>query len=164
VLEQQNKSREKFLDDIADAFTLQGMQRQAFRWRFPYEGRIDRKIIAKNRGIEISTLDAYLKHVYEAFTKSPEKPYGCDFGRKGRGRGKYELLWSWLWTTQFLLWRDDYPSWKAQFPTLQPEFWESPSEQERKKTLALDLAAQALDLIQNQPAHLLPRSVLLEHI
>ncbi len=44
---------------------------------------------------------------------------------------------------------------------LKKEFWESPSEQERKKTLALDLAAQALDLIQNQPADLLPRGVLL---
>lgn len=44
---------------------------------------------------------------------------------------------------------------------LQEEFWESPSEQERKKILALDLATQASELMRNQQVHLLSRSVLL---
>jgi WD40 repeat protein len=44
---------------------------------------------------------------------------------------------------------------------LEKEFSESPSEQERKKILALDLATQASELMRNQQVHLLSRSVLL---
>src|SRR5919199_90398 len=135
-MEQQDKSREKFLADIADAYNLQDEPRDVFLKRFVYkqEGKHKSdKEFAKLRGISVTTLSTHMGVIYKAFAKSPQKSFGCDIDPHKPGRGKLNKLYAWLWLAQFRLWRDDYRSWKAQFPTLPSEFWESPSEQERKR-------------------------------
>jgi tetratricopeptide (TPR) repeat protein len=117
-MERQDESREKFLVDIADAYYLQDEPRDIFLRRFTYkkEGKHQGdKEFAEERCIEITTLSTHMRVIYEAFAKSPDKPFGCDINPRKRGRGKLNKLYAWLWLDQFPLWRDNSPSWKQQF-------------------------------------------------
>lgn len=121
-MERQDESREKFLVDIADAYYLQDEPRDIFLRRFAYkkEGKHQGdKEFAQERRIDVTTLSTHMTVIYEAFAKSPDKPFGCDINPRKRGRGKLNKLYAWLWLDQFPLWRDNSPSWKQQFPIRQ---------------------------------------------
>jgi hypothetical protein len=118
-MEWQEESREKFLVDIADAYYLQDEPRDIFLRRFAYkkEGKHQGdKEFAQERRIDVTTLSTHMRVIYEAFAKSPDKPFGCDINPRKRGRGKLNKLYAWLWLDQFSLWRDNNSSWKQQFP------------------------------------------------
>jgi hypothetical protein len=121
-MEQQDKSRKKFLADIADAYNLQDESRDVFLKRFVYkqEGKHKSdKEFAKLRGISVTTLRTHMGVIYEAFAKSQEKPFGCDIDPGKPGRGKLNKVYPWLWLDQFPLWRDNNSSWKQQFSVRQ---------------------------------------------
>lgn len=118
-MEMQDKSREKFLEEMAEAYKLQDTPRDIFLKRFAYKEQPHHKNdqeFAKEQGIGKTTLSSHMNVIYGAFTKSSERPYACDIDPNKRGRGKFNKLNAWLWTEQFPLWRDHYHSWKERFP------------------------------------------------
>ncbi len=108
-----DQQRDEFLRYLARTYQLSGSQTRVFlaRWAYNNREKINQSV-ANQLNLDPTTLGKHSSAIYKKFARTDDSDRGCANLEGGKGnKGKFELLFEWIWNEQFPKWQQQqHPS------------------------------------------------------